>query len=164
MEGANEYYASMPQVLAKTGEAVAELMNAEAGRVTVGASAGITLAVAGCMTMCDGPSIEQLPDTPGLKNEVLIQRAHRYKYDRMVRNSGGLLIEVGDDTGTTLAQSAGSGVPTWLCSAPSILLGLTQVGLSMVARKASGRVRVCQRIMSMSSAGLPTSSVGNFSS
>ena len=46
----------------------------------------------------------QLPDTTGLKNEILIQKKQRYSYDRSYTVAGGKLIEVGDDDGCTPAQ------------------------------------------------------------
>src|SRR5262249_23844535 len=42
----------------------------------------------------DGAKIRRLPDTAGMKNEVLIQKAHRFGYDHAVRNVGVHLIEV----------------------------------------------------------------------
>jgi L-seryl-tRNA(Ser) seleniumtransferase len=42
----------------------------------------------------DPDKIRRLPDTTGMKNEVIIQKAHRYGYDHAVRNAGVRLIEV----------------------------------------------------------------------
>jgi D-glucosaminate-6-phosphate ammonia-lyase len=111
MAEANRYFAEFPQLLDAAGETIARLMETDAARVTPGASAAIALGVAACMTGTDGAKMEQLPDTMGMKDEVLIQRAHRYKYDRMVRMTGARLVEVGSDTATSpdeLAASIGS--------------------------------------------------------
>lgn len=101
MHEANRHFAEMPELLDATGESIARLMQTEAARVTPGASAAIALGVAGCMTGTDGAKMEQLPDTSGMKDQVVIQRRHRYKYDRMVRMTGARLVEVGSETATS---------------------------------------------------------------
>ena len=58
-------------------EAIARATGAEAGCITASCSAGVTISVAGCMTGADLARIEQLPDTAGMKNEVLIQVGHK---------------------------------------------------------------------------------------
>src|SRR5690349_24260029 len=52
------------------------------------ASAGITVAVAGCMTGADLARIERLPDTTGLeRNEVAIQAGHMVYYGAPVEQA-----------------------------------------------------------------------------
>jgi L-seryl-tRNA(Ser) seleniumtransferase len=89
-----------------TGQIVAALMDAEAARITSGASAAITLAAATCVVGTYPMRVEQLPDTTGMRNRVLIQPRHMYKYAPMVRLSCAKLTEVGDDGGTTADQLA----------------------------------------------------------
>src|SRR4051794_36885995 len=98
-EEANRSFVNMVDLLDRTGQIIAGLVSAEAARVTPGASAAIALGIAACMTGIDGQKMERLPNTDGMKNEVLIQRRHRYKYDRMVRMTGATLREVGDVNG-----------------------------------------------------------------
>jgi L-seryl-tRNA(Ser) seleniumtransferase len=38
--------------------------------------------------------VNQIPDLTGMKNEVVIQKAHRFPYDHAIRNTGVKLIEV----------------------------------------------------------------------
>jgi len=104
MQEINTHFVRMVDLLDRSGEILAKLVGAEAARVVPGASAAITLGTAACIAGKDGHAWEQLPDTTGLKNEVLIQKAHRYKYDRMVRIAGGRLIEVGTTLTTTAAD------------------------------------------------------------
>jgi L-seryl-tRNA(Ser) seleniumtransferase len=106
MEGSNRSYVSMVELLESSGHILADLMGAHAARVTTGASAAIALGTAACMTGVDGLKWEQLPDTTGMKNEVVMQRHHRYKYDRCARMTGARVLEAGDDRGTTLEQLA----------------------------------------------------------
>jgi D-glucosaminate-6-phosphate ammonia-lyase len=104
MTEANRHSVEMVALLEATGRRIAELVGCEAAWIVPGASAGIALATAACLTGGDGPAIERLPDTSGLKNVVVIQRAHRYKYLRMAWMTGAQIAYAGDDRGTTLAQ------------------------------------------------------------
>ena len=65
--------------------------------VTSGAAASMVLATAACMTMGDLEKIEQLPDTTGLKSEIIILKKHRYTYDRALIVAGAKLIEVDNE-------------------------------------------------------------------
>jgi uncharacterized pyridoxal phosphate-dependent enzyme len=76
------------------GRRVAALVRCEAAMVTSGAFAALTLGTAACITGTNPECIRRLPDTDGMKNEVIIQRSHRFPYDRAVRNCGARLIEV----------------------------------------------------------------------
>jgi L-seryl-tRNA(Ser) seleniumtransferase len=102
----NEYYVRIPELLEKTGASIARLIGTQAARVTPGASAAIALAIAACMTGEDGPSWEQLPDTSGLKNEVvmLYGQLRAYKYAVCVRIPGARIVTAGDGAGSSLAQ------------------------------------------------------------
>jgi seryl-tRNA(Sec) selenium transferase len=90
----------MPELLETSGRIVAGLLASEAARVTPGASSAIAMSIAACMTGTDARRTEQLPDVSGMPSQVLMQRRHRYKYDRMVRMTGAQLIEVGNVNGT----------------------------------------------------------------
>ena len=97
MHEINQSFVRMVDLLDRSGEIIASLVGAEAARVVPGASAAITLGTAACIAGQDGAAWQRLPDTSGLKNEVIIQKAHRYKYDRMVSIAGGRLVEVGTE-------------------------------------------------------------------
>ncbi|MBI2940478.1 MAG: hypothetical protein HYY04_08580 [Chloroflexi bacterium] len=106
MEEANRHFCSMAELQEKSGQAIAEILGCEAALVTPGAAAALALGTAACITGADGARIEQIPDLTGLKNAVLIQRRHRYKYDRCVTIVGPKLVEVGDTAGTSAEQLA----------------------------------------------------------
>jgi D-glucosaminate-6-phosphate ammonia-lyase len=74
---------------------------AEAACVTSGGFSAITLGVAACMTGTDAEKMNRLPDTRGMPNEVLMQRPHRFVYDRAVRVVGAAVVEVGSPGGAT---------------------------------------------------------------
>jgi D-glucosaminate-6-phosphate ammonia-lyase len=74
---------------------IASATGAEAGIVTCGASAALTLAVAGCIAELDVARMNVLPETRGLRNQVIIQRLHRNDYDHAVVLAGAEIVEVG---------------------------------------------------------------------
>lgn len=76
------------------GVRIAELVGSESAMVTSGATAAMVLGVAACMTLDDEEKMRQLPDTSGMKNEIIIQKRHRYTYDRALTVAGAKLVEV----------------------------------------------------------------------
>lgn len=104
MAEANQSFVRLTELLDTSGAHIARLLGAEAARVTPGAAAAIMLGTAACLAGTDGTKSEQLPDTKGMKSEVLIQAGHRYKYDRQVAMTGARLIEVGSANGTRADQ------------------------------------------------------------
>jgi D-glucosaminate-6-phosphate ammonia-lyase len=65
---------------ARASEVIARITGAEAGFVTACAAAGLTIGVAAAMAGTDSGRIAQLPDTTGMKNEVIIQMGHAVDY------------------------------------------------------------------------------------
>jgi L-seryl-tRNA(Ser) seleniumtransferase len=101
---ANRYFADMEELLKRSGALIAGMIGAEAALVTSGCAAAITLGAAACMAGSDLEKIGRLPDTTGLKNEILLQTRQRYKYDRCLTLFGARMVEVGDERGTTASQ------------------------------------------------------------
>ncbi|MBI4218814.1 MAG: hypothetical protein HY682_01635 [Chloroflexi bacterium] len=56
------------------------------------------------MAGADPQKMGQLPDTTGLKNEIVFQRAQKYNYVRCLTFVGAKLVLVGDDQGSTARQ------------------------------------------------------------
>lgn len=77
------------------GRAIAELTGAEAGLVTAGAAAALTLGTAAILTGYDPSRMEQLPHCAGFPNEFVVARDQRNGYDHAVRAAGARLVEVG---------------------------------------------------------------------
>jgi L-seryl-tRNA(Ser) seleniumtransferase len=94
MQEAERYYVDMQQLLERSGQAIARMLECEAAYVTPGAAAAMALGTAACMAGADPEKIQRLPDTSGMPNTVLIQRGHRYHYQRAVTVSGARLREV----------------------------------------------------------------------
>ena len=91
---------------------IRRVIGAEAGCVTSCAAAGIAISVAACMTGADLAKVEQLPDTTGLKNEVIIQKGHVVWFGasvpQMVRLTGAKVVEIGDATRAGTYQLEGA--------------------------------------------------------
>jgi uncharacterized pyridoxal phosphate-dependent enzyme len=79
----------------KAGEYLATRLRCEAAMVTAGAASALTLGTAACMTVAKKSAPHDMPtDVTGLKNEVIVQKAHRYGYDHALRNCGIRFVEV----------------------------------------------------------------------
>ena len=89
-------------------DVVASATGAEAGFITASSASGITLAVAACMTGERLLAIERLPDTTGLKNEVLVQLGHLVGYGASLQQTicmtGAKLVQVGTVSGAAAYQ------------------------------------------------------------
>ncbi|MFN7996535.1 MAG: aminotransferase class V-fold PLP-dependent enzyme [Bryobacteraceae bacterium] len=75
---------------------LAELSGAEAGMVTSGAAGAMASATAACIAGSDPKMIWQLPDTTGLKHEVIMHRG-RSAFDNAIRLAGGKLVLAHDE-------------------------------------------------------------------
>ena len=104
MAESNRHYVRMVDLLESSGRLLAGYLGAEAGRVTTGAAASIVLMVSAAITGVDGAASERLPDTTGLRNEVVLQRNQRYKYDRQIPMTGASLVLAGTEAGTSEAE------------------------------------------------------------
>jgi L-seryl-tRNA(Ser) seleniumtransferase len=77
------------------GAYLAKRLKCEAALVTSGAAAALTVGTAACVTLGNKQAIVNIPvDMSGLKNEVIVQKAHRYEYDHALRNCGIRYLEV----------------------------------------------------------------------
>jgi len=77
------------------GNYLAKQLRCGGALVTSGASAGLTLGTAACVTLGNKDAIVNIPtEMNGLKNEVIVQKAHRYEYDHAMRNCGVKVVEV----------------------------------------------------------------------
>ena len=106
MYEASLHWVEMEELLEKTGEYISGVLGTEAAIVTSGCAAALTLSTAACIAGNDPDNIGRLPDTTGMKNEVLIQKKQRYGFDRCFTLAGGRLVEVGDESGCSPEQLA----------------------------------------------------------
>jgi D-glucosaminate-6-phosphate ammonia-lyase len=97
---ANKCFVDMEELQERSGEIIAGILGAEKAFVTSGAFAALVLATSACMTQEDKARMERLPFTAGMRNEVIIQRGLRTKYDRAITVAGARFVEVGEADGT----------------------------------------------------------------
>jgi uncharacterized pyridoxal phosphate-dependent enzyme len=90
---AAEYFVDMIDLQRAVGRRLAELTGAESGMVTSGSAGAMAAATAGCMAGTDDKYIWQLPDTTGLKNEVVMVGG-RSAFDSAIRLTGAKLVLV----------------------------------------------------------------------
>ena len=95
MREASTTLVNLDELNEAAGAAIARLLGAEAAFVSAGASSGLILQAAACIAGADPAKITRLPDTRGMRNEIVIQRAHRFAYDQAYRVAGGVLVEIG---------------------------------------------------------------------
>ena len=106
MQLAGRYYVDMDEFLASSGRLIAEMLDCEAALVTSGCSAALVLGTAACMTGDDPDRMIRLPEPGDMKNEVVVQKNQRYKYDRVVRMAGVRIVDAGTPSCTTPEELA----------------------------------------------------------
>ena len=97
MDQAAQSFVPIDQLMAWAGAEIARHTGAEAGLVTTGTAGGLLLAGAACLTGQNRDHMLQLPDTAGMKNEIIVQRPHRISFEQAVRTSGARMVEIGAD-------------------------------------------------------------------
>ena len=100
MAEASKHFVNLDELQRAVGAKLAELTHNESAYVATGAAAGLVLATAAVVAGNDPKAIGQLPDTTGLKNEVIIHKSHRNGYDHAVRQVGVKIVEIGTETET----------------------------------------------------------------
>ena len=103
MREAGGKFCMLDELHEKVGERIAGLLEVEAAYVTASAASGLVLTTAACMAGTDPERIARLPDSSGMRSEVVIQRLHRIGYDQAIRLAGATLVVVEDDGEPPLA-------------------------------------------------------------
>ena len=101
MEDVSGHYVKMSDLVEVTGDRIPEMLEVPAAMVTPGCASALALGAAACITRNHPDRMEQIPDTTGMPNEFIIQRQLRVIYDKALTIPGGVLVEVGDEDGTT---------------------------------------------------------------
>jgi len=92
---ASKYPVHLEELLRASGEYLAKRLQCEAALVTAGAASALTLGTAACVSRGNVDAILNMPlDMTGLKNEVIVQKTHRYDYDHALRNCATRFVEV----------------------------------------------------------------------
>jgi L-seryl-tRNA(Ser) seleniumtransferase len=90
---AAQHFVNVIELQRAVGRRLAELTGAESGIITSGAAGAMAAATAGCMAGTNDKYIWQLPDTTGLKHEVIMVGG-RSAFDSAIRLTGAKLVLV----------------------------------------------------------------------
>jgi uncharacterized pyridoxal phosphate-dependent enzyme len=88
---AAQHFVNMLELQRAVGKRLSELTGAESGIITSGAAGAMAAATAACMAGADDKHIWQLPDTTGLKHEVIMVGG-RSAFDSAIRLTGAKLV------------------------------------------------------------------------
>jgi L-seryl-tRNA(Ser) seleniumtransferase len=94
MEDASLHFVILDELMESVGHRLASLTQAEWGIVTSGCAAALALATMACVTEGDPKKIARLPDSAGMKNEVIIPSHSRMEFEPAIRMAGVALIGV----------------------------------------------------------------------
>lgn len=95
MAEANAACVDMIDLHAAASAEIAAATGAENGLATSGAAASLLVATAACIAGLDPAAMARLPDTRGMKRQVVAIRSQRNAYDHALRGAGARLVEVG---------------------------------------------------------------------
>ena len=101
MNEAARWSVRLDELQATASKVIAKKTHAEAGIVTCGSSAALTLGTAACIAGFDIARMNRLPDTAGIPNEVIMPWHQVSGYDHAIRTAGARLIGVGIPNDTT---------------------------------------------------------------
>jgi seryl-tRNA(Sec) selenium transferase len=94
----NEHFVLIDELEIAAGKFIAKLCKSPAGYtglVTGGAAAAMVVGYSGMMTEDLEPRMHTIPDVADFpRNEVIIQKSHRYAFDHQIRQTGAKLVEV----------------------------------------------------------------------
>jgi uncharacterized pyridoxal phosphate-dependent enzyme len=92
-EEAAQHFVNIFDLQIAAGRRLSQLTGAESGMITSGAAGAMAVATAGCIAGTDPDKVWQLPNTDGLKNEVIMVGG-RSVFDNAIRLAGGKLVLV----------------------------------------------------------------------
>ena len=95
IDSAGLLFVDTRELQASVGEYIAELLGVEAALPTPGCAAAVMFSIAGCMAGNDVEKQRRIPDTTGMKNQVVLQGPHRYAANRMYEVPGATIVYAG---------------------------------------------------------------------
>ena len=104
MTEASRSFVNIMELQKKAGDCIAKLTNNEAAMISCGAASGMVLAAAVAIAGDDADARMKLPQSDGLKNEILVSRKNRVGYDSAIKSGGGVIVEYGGDEAATEAE------------------------------------------------------------
>jgi uncharacterized pyridoxal phosphate-dependent enzyme len=127
MEQASRQFVDMFELQTAVGKRLAALSGAESAMVTSGSAGAMAAATAACMAGTDPEKIWQLPDTTGLKNEV-VMLGGRSAFDSAIRLTGAKLTLVNsvDELPAAIHEQTAMVYTTWRDERLEKALAVTQ--------------------------------------
>lgn len=96
MNKASRMMVSLDDLNRAASRIIADATGAEAGFVASGAAGGLVLQAAAVIAGSDPAKMDRLPDSSGMKNEIIIHKSHRFPYDQCYTSAGAKFVEIGD--------------------------------------------------------------------
>lgn len=87
-------YVNLDELQDKVGERIAQLLDCEYATVSSGCFGAMSIGMAGVLCGTDQEKVKQLPNTEGMKNEVILQEFHNIGYTQALTNTGAKLVRV----------------------------------------------------------------------
>jgi len=114
MEAAAQQFVDMFELQRAVGKRLAALSGAESAMITSGSAGAMAVATAACIAGSDPAKIWQLPDTTGLKHEV-VMLGGRIAFDNALRLAGGKLVLAGtlDELPSAINERTAMVYTTW---------------------------------------------------
>jgi uncharacterized pyridoxal phosphate-dependent enzyme len=140
VEAASQQFVDMFELQRAVGKRLAEISGAESGMVTSGAAGAMAAATAACIAGKDQAKIWQLPDTTGLKNEV-VMLGGRIAFDSAIRLVGARLVMAysHDELQATITDKTAVVYTTWRDERLEKALAITKkAGVPLLLDDAAG--------------------------
>lgn len=140
MDDAAHHFVDIYELERAAGKRLAELAGTEFGMVTSGAAGAMAAATAACIAGADQNNVWQLPDTTGLKHEV-VMLGGRSAFDSAIRLAGGKLVLVrsNDELASAINERTAMVYTTWLGDRLEKALTITKkAGVPMLLDDAAG--------------------------
>jgi uncharacterized pyridoxal phosphate-dependent enzyme len=139
-EEASHYFVDMFELQEGVGRYLAKLSGAESGMVTSGSAGAMASATAACIAGSDPKNVWQLPDTTGLKNEVVMMEG-RSPFDSAIRLAGGKLViaKTVEDLPSAITSQTAMVYTTWRDERLERVLKITKpAGVPLLVDDAAG--------------------------
>ena len=96
MNKASRVMVNLDELNRAASKIIADITGAEAGFVSSGSAGGLILQAAAVVAGSDPAKMVRLPNADGMKNEIIIHRAHRFPYDQCYTSVGAKFVEIGN--------------------------------------------------------------------
>ena len=94
MVAASRNFVPLPELQERAGDHIARLIGVPAAMISAGAASAMTCGTAAAIAGDDDDELRTLPDTTGMKNEVIQQRAHNTGYQAQMELVGAKIVWV----------------------------------------------------------------------